>query len=73
MSGPNPIQASSGITVLYPANDQNGNLVLSLVDKYIALLVELRVLTSLMSAGGPGELNQQRADELANIVPPGAL
>lgn len=73
MSTPNALQATAGLTVLYPTNDKNGNLVLTVVDKYIALLVELRVLTSLMSAGGPGELNQQRADELANIVPPGSL
>ena len=77
MAAANPLQASAGLTVLYPTLDSNidGHLSLTLVDKFIALLIETRVNNTILLAQGATlpDINQMRADELASIIPPGSL
>jgi hypothetical protein len=77
MAAANPLQASAGLTVLYPTLDTNidGHLSLTLVDKFIALLIETRVNNTILLAQGATlpDINQMRADELASIIPPGSL
>jgi hypothetical protein len=77
MATANPLQATAGLTVLYPTLDTNvdGHVNLTLVDKFIALLIEQRVMNNILLANGGAlpDINQMRADELASIIPPGSL
>ncbi len=69
----NVINAANATQVIGPTNDPvTGAIIKALITTPIALLVELRVANNLAMFGPTGvSLDQMRADELNNVVPPG--
>ncbi len=68
----NIINAANATQVIGPTNDpMTGAIIKALITTQIALLVELRVANNLNA--GSANLDQMRADELNNVVPPGEL
>ncbi len=66
----NVINAANATQVIGPTNDPvTGAIIKALITTQIAILVELRVANNL--AAGSTSLDQMRADELNNVVPPG--
>ena len=67
----NIINAANATQVIGPTNDPvTGAKVKALINTLTAVLVELRVMNNIAN-GGAVDLDQMRADELLNVVPPG--